>query len=222
MTKKIYKKTLLHDEVQSRISKMLIDKNILYKNNPVDNTETNARLIKSFLYRKISSKYPKYNSFSKISTINNLDDNELSNLLLDLPNLDEWYNSIQQSIKNKKLGKKNQSHISDEEEDIDTTANEAVETIDAAVENVNSIIENVNMVLAKVDNIVPKNDEVIENSTKSKTDEKYESNSYENNEMTNDETNQLNENFNFTNTIITVVRKIVIVYAFYKLAKWFI
>lgn len=78
------------------------------------------------------------------------------------------------------------------------------------------------MVLAKVDNIVPKNDEVIENSTKSKTDEKYESNSYENNEMTNDETNQLNENFNFTNTIITVVRKIVIVYAFYKLAKWFI
>jgi hypothetical protein len=208
MTKKITKKTLLHEEVQSRISKMLIDKNILYQNKPVDNTETNARLIKSFIYKKISSKYPKYNSFSKISTINNLDDNELSNLLLDLPNLDEWYNSIQQSIENKKLGKKNQSHVSNEEEDIDTTVNVAV--------------ENVNIVLAKVDNIVPKNDEVIENSTKSKTDEKYESNSYENNEMTNDETNQLNENFNFNNTIITVVRKIVIVYAFYKLAKWFI
>jgi hypothetical protein len=215
MTKKISKKTLLHDEVQSRISKMLIDKNILYKNNPVDNTETNARLIKSFLYRKISSKYPKYNSFSKISTINNLDDNELSNLLLDLPNLDEWYATIQKYKEKRNLNKKNQSHVSDEEEDIDTTANEAVETIDAAVENVN-------MVLAKVDNIVPKNDEVIENSTKSKTDEKYESNSYENNEMTIDETNQLNENFNFTNTIITVFRKIVIVYAFYKLAKWFI
>ena len=70
MKKRISKKTLLHDEVQSRISKMLTNKNIFYQNNPVDNTEKNARLIKSFLFRKISSKYPKYNSFTKILTIN--------------------------------------------------------------------------------------------------------------------------------------------------------
>jgi hypothetical protein len=63
MKKRISKKTLLHDEGQSRISKMLTNKNIIYQNNPVDNTEKNARLIKSFLFRKISSKYPKYNSF---------------------------------------------------------------------------------------------------------------------------------------------------------------
>ena len=190
MTKKISKKNLLHDEVQSRISKMLMNKNVMYQNKPVDNTETNARLIKSFLYRKISSKYPKYNSFSKISTINNLDDNELSNLLLDLPNLDEWYATIQQSVEKKKLEKKNQPHVSDEK-DVNYV-------VDEVVENVNSTVENVN---------------IVNENSKLNTDV---------DEFTSNESNQLNENFNLTSTIITVVRKIVIVYAFYRLARWFV
>ena len=177
---------------------MLTNKNILYQNNPIDNTETNARLIKSFLYRKISSKYPRYNSFTKISTIHNLNDNDLSNLLLDLPNLDEWNASIQQNKEKRNANRKNQSHVSDEEE------------IDNIVENAEEIVENVNTTEENVNTT----EENVKNSTKS--------NSNENNELTSNECNELNENFNLTDKILGIVRKIVIVYAFYKLAKWFI
>ena len=203
MKKRISKKTLLHDEVQSRISKMLYNKNILYQNNPVDNTETNARLIKSFLYRKISSKYPKYNSFTKISTIHNLNDTDLSNLLLDLPNLDEWNASIQQNKEKRNTNRKNQSHVSDEEEDAENEE-EIIEADNNTEETVNTTEETVN---------------TVETFTKSNSNE---NNKLTNDELTNDESNKLSENFNLTDKIIGIVGKIVIVYTFYKLAKWFI
>jgi len=210
MKKRISKKTLLHDEVQSRISKMLHNKNILYKNNPVDNTETNAKLIKSFLYRKISSKYPKYNSFTKISTIHNLNDTDLSNLLLDLPNLDEWYASIQQYKEKQNANRKNQSHVFDEEEDAENEEeiieadNNTVETVNTTIETVNTTIETVNTEETFTKSNSNENDELI------------------NDKLTNDESNELSENFNLTDKIIGIVGKIVIVYAFYRLAKWFI
>jgi methyl-accepting chemotaxis protein len=220
MKKRISKKTLLHDEVQSRISKMLYNKYILYKNNPVDNTETNARLIKSFLYRKISSKYPKYNSFTKISTIHNLNDNELSNLLQDLPNLDEWYATIQEYKEKKNLIRKNQSNLYDEEEDIednieniveyDNEINTVVETVNTTVETVNTTVETVNTTVETVNTTV----ETVN------TNEKFTSSNED--ELTNSEVNELNENLNLTDKIFVIVKKIVIVYAFYKLAKLFI
>jgi hypothetical protein len=212
MTKKISKKTLLHDEVQSRISKMLINKNIIYQNKPVDNTETNARLIKSFLYRKISSKYPKYNSFTKISTINNLDDNELSNLLLDLPNLDEWYDTIQQSVEKKKLEKKNQPHISDEEEVVEVVdeISATVEIVNATVETVKTIVET-NNASVETDNTTVEKVNATERCTYIKEDD-----------LTESENNELNENFTLTDKIFTAVRKIVIVYAFYRLVRYFV
>jgi len=211
MKKRISKKTLLHDEVQSRISKMLYNKNILYQNNPVDNTETNARLIKSFLYRKISSKYPKYNSFTKISTIHNLNDNEFTNLLLDLPNLDEWNASIQQYKEKKNANRKNQSHVSDEEDEeindnIIATGIVRAEIVDTVYTD--KPIETVNTV-EPVDTIDTVND--AENSNNFKEDE-----------ITNSESRELNQNFKLTDRIFGIVGKIVIVYAFYKLAKWFI
>ena len=223
MKKRISKKTLLHDEVQSRISKMLTNKNIFYQNNPVDNTETNARLIKSFLYRKISSKYPKYNSFTKISTIHNLNDNDLSNLLLDLPNLDEWNASIQQNKEKRNANRKNQSNVSDEEDadEIDNSVEnteetvenvkETVENVKETVETVEETVENVNTIINTTVNTIVKN---VENTTKLETDE--------NTELTNNESKELNQNFKLTDKILGIVGKIVIVYAFYKLAKWFI
>jgi len=213
MKKRISKKTLLHDEVQSRISKMLHNKNILYQNNPVDNTETNARLIKSFLYRKISSKYPKYNSFTKISTIHNLNDTDLSNLLLDLPNLDEWYASIQQYKEKRNANKKNQSHVSDEEEDAENEEadNNTVETVNTTEETVNTTEETVNTTVETVNT-----EETFTKSNSNENDELI------NDKLTNDERNELSENFNLTDKIIGIVGKIVIVYAFYRLAKWFI
>ena len=211
MKKRISKKTLLHDEVQSRISKMLYNKNILYQNNPVDNTETNARLIKSFLYRKISSKYPKYNSFTKISTIHNLNDNEFTNLLLDLPNLDEWNASIQQYKEKKNANRKNQSHVSYEEyeeinDNIIATGIVRAEIVDTVYTD--KPIETVNTV-EPVNTIDTVND--AENSNNFKEDE-----------ITNSESRELNQNFKLTDRIFGIVGKIVIVYAFYKLAKWFI
>jgi hypothetical protein len=210
MKKKISKKTILHDEVQSRISKMLYNKNILYKNNPVDNTETNARLIKSFLYRQISNKYPKYNSFAKISTINSLDDNELSNLLHNLPDLDEFNNNIQKSKEKRNLEKEKKSNISDEESDSDDVNNTRVDNtrVDNTLDNT-TLVDNT----IKVDNTT-----LVDNTIKVDNTCSFEKEE----EMTNSDINELNDNFNLTDKIITIVRKIVIVYAFYRFAKWFL
>jgi len=211
MKKRISKKTLLHDEVQSRISKMLHNKNILFKNNPVDNTETNARLIKSFLYRKITSKYPKYNSFTKISTINNLDDNELSNLLQDLPDLDELNDSIQKSKEKRNLGRKNKSNISDEEnEDIEEVDDEISATVETVNETLNATVETVKTTVETVNATV----ETV-NATETCTYVKED-------ELTESESNELNENFTLTDKIFTAVRKIVIIYAFYRLVRYFV
>jgi hypothetical protein len=211
MKKRISKKTLLHDEVQSRISKMLHNKNILFKNNPVDNTETNARLIKSFLYRKITSKYPKYNSFTKISTINNLDDNELSNLLQDLPDLDELNDSIQKSKEKRNLGRKNKSNISDEEnEDIEEVDDEISATVETVNETLNATDETVKTTVETVNATV----ETV-NATETCTYVKED-------ELTESESNELNENFTLTDKIFIAVKKIVIVYAFYRLVRYFV
>ena len=201
MKKRISKKTLLHDEVQSRISKMLYNKNILYQNNPVDNTETNAKLIKSFLYRKISSKYPKYNSFTKISTIHNLNDTDLSNLLLDLPNLDEWYASIQQYKEKRNANIKNQPHVSDEEdEEINDNINPSDNPTEEIKEDTVDAVKTVETV------------EIVNTAENS--------NNLKEEELTSNECNELNENFTLTDKIFTAVRKIVIIYAFYRLARW--
>jgi hypothetical protein len=192
MTKKISKKTILHDEVQTKISKMLYNQHILYKNNPINNTETNARLIKSFLYKQISNKYPKYNSFDKISTINKLNDNELSNLLEELPNLDEYYTNIQQSKEKRTKENKdklvnNSENIKEHDSQIISSPNETVST---------------------------------ESSESDKSDKSTEN--IETDNFTKDDNEELNNNFNLTDKIITIVRNFVIVYTFYKIYKWFV
>ncbi len=192
MTKKISKKTILHDEVQTKISKMLYNQHILYKNNPINNTETNARLIKSFLYKQISNKYPKYNSFDKISTINKLNDNELSNLLEGLPDLDEYYKNIQQNKEKRTKENKdklvnNSENIKEHDSQIISSPNETVST---------------------------------ESSESDKSDKSTEN--IETDNFTKDDNEELNNNFNLTDKIITIVRNFVIVYTFYKIYKWFV
>ena len=201
MTKKISKKTILHDEVQTRISKMLYNQNILYKNNPINNTETNARLIKSFLYKQISNKYPKYNSFDKISTINKLNDNELYNLLEGLPNLDEYYTNIQQN--KEKRTKENK---------------------DKLVNNSENIKEHDSQIILSSNETVSTESSESDNSNKSDNSDKLDKSTenIETDNFTKDDNEELNNNFNLTDKIISIVRNFVIAYTFYKIYKWFV
>ena len=95
MKEEISRKTILHNKVQSKISDMLNNKEILYQNIPIEYSEKNAKLIKSFLYKEISNKYPKMNSYNKILKINQFEKSELLNIFVNLPNLDEYSNMIE-------------------------------------------------------------------------------------------------------------------------------
>ena len=179
---------------------MLYNQNILYKNNPINNTEINARLIKSFLYKEISNKYPKYNSFDKISTINKLNDNELSNLLEGLPDLDEYYTNIQQS--KEKRTKENKDKLVNNSENIKEHDFKNIKEHDSQI-------------------ISSSNETVSTESSESDNSDKSTEN-IETDNFTKDDNEELNNNFNLTDKIISIVRNFVIAYTFYKIYKWFV
>jgi hypothetical protein len=102
MKEGLSRKTILHNQVQEKILEMLNNKEILFQNIPIENLEKNARLIKSFLYKEISQKYPKFNSYNKILKINQLNKDEIFLLLNNLPDLNEYSLMLENEINNRK------------------------------------------------------------------------------------------------------------------------
>lgn len=187
MKEELSRKTILHNEVLDKILDMLGNKEILHQNVPIENIEKNARLIKSFLYKEISNKYPKLNSYNKILRINQLKKNELFIIFDQLPDLNEYSNIIENNIKNRKnnIIKKKYIETTDvtETEITNITETEATNTIETETTNrteKNNILEIINDL--PLDN----------NST-------YSTNS------------------NIINNVIKLIKNVVIVYSFYKL-----
>ena len=118
------------------------------------------------------------------------------------------------NVEKRILCKKNQSNISDEEyednEDIEENKKVNEDEINATIESVNVTVDCVNATIESVNTIM----ETIKATEKSTNMTK--------DELTSIESNELNENFTLTDKIFIAVKKIVIVYSFYRLVRWFL
>jgi len=194
MKEELSKKTILHNKAQNKILDMLNNKEIIYQNVPIECSEKNAKLIKSFLYKEISKKYPKFNGYDKILKINQLENSELFKVFDKLPNLDEYSNMIENSIKNRKNNLiKNtyteKSNITETSNTIETSniteTSNTIETNNLAKQNDNNVFEIINEIPLNLDNVSTNNNSII------------------------------------VKNVLKLIRNVTIVYSFYKLFRWF-
>lgn len=95
------RKNELHTEVINMIMGML-NKGVITKNSkPIEATEKNAKLIKSFLYRIVSEKNPQLTGMDKILMIKKMNDKEIIDSLTKMPDLDELEENIRKHIEDK-------------------------------------------------------------------------------------------------------------------------
>jgi hypothetical protein len=88
---------------------MLNKGEITYKNKPIEATERNAKLIKSFLYKQVSDKNPQLTGMDKILIIQKMSKSELLTHLKKLPDLDQLEKTIEEHIKNKHMQRDNKN-----------------------------------------------------------------------------------------------------------------
>jgi hypothetical protein len=106
------RKNDLHTEVINTIMGML-NKGLITKNSkPIEASEKNAKLIKSFLYRMVSEKNPQLTGMDKILMIKKMNDKEIIDSLTKMPDLDELEENIRKHIEDKQKGSKNNSDSS--------------------------------------------------------------------------------------------------------------
>ena len=108
------RKNELHTEVLNNITEMLSKGDITHKNKPLEASERNAKLIKSFLYKQVSDKNPQLTGMDKILIIQKMNKSELLNHLKKLPDLDQLEKTIQEHIKNKFSQRENEKSSSSE------------------------------------------------------------------------------------------------------------
>jgi hypothetical protein len=115
------RKNELHNEVEARLLEMLNNGLITYKSKPVEATEKNAKLLKSFLYQYVRDKNPTLSGMDKITTIKNMPDSEIIELTVDV-DLDA-VESRNEGFRQKHLEEKEARHKekANMREDSDTT-----------------------------------------------------------------------------------------------------
>ena len=95
------RKNDLHNEVINMIMGML-NKGLIIKNSkPIEASEKNAKLIKSFLYRIVSEKNPQLTGMYKILMIKKMNDKEIIESLTKMPDLDDLEENIRKHIEDK-------------------------------------------------------------------------------------------------------------------------
>ena len=95
------RKNDLHTEVINMIMGMLNKGTITKNSKPIEATEKNAKLIKSFLYRIVSEKNPQLTGMDKILMIKKMNDKEIIDSLTKMPDLDELEENIRKHIEDK-------------------------------------------------------------------------------------------------------------------------
>lgn len=106
------RKNDLHNEVINMIMGML-NKGLITKNSkPVEATERNAKLIKSFLYRVVSEKNPQLTGMDKILMIKKMNDKEIIDSLSKMPDLDDLEENIRKHIEEKQKARENEDNKS--------------------------------------------------------------------------------------------------------------
>ena len=109
------RKNDLHNEVINMVMGML-NKGLITKNSkPVEATERNAKLIKSFLYRVVSEKNPQLTGMDKILMIKKMNDKEIIDSLSKMPDLDDLEENIRKHIEDKQKARENEQISVDKE-----------------------------------------------------------------------------------------------------------
>jgi hypothetical protein len=109
-------KESLHHEVLEMIMGMLNKGLLLQSNKPIEASEKNAKLVKAYIYRKVSEKNPEMGGMDKILSIKTMGDSEIINIVKKMPDLDE----LEESIK-KHLEEKSKNKQTEDKKNIDTS-----------------------------------------------------------------------------------------------------
>lgn len=111
----------LHEQVLDMIMSMLNKGEIVKDSVVIKANEKNAKLIKAYIYRKVTEKNPQMGGLDKILSISKMSEQQISDLIEDMPDLDELEKNIQKHIEEKKGSKKSikskKSKKSDESEE---------------------------------------------------------------------------------------------------------
>ncbi len=96
------RKNEIHNEVINNIMGMLNKGEILFQNKPIESSEKNAKLIKSYLYKQVTDKNPQLTGMDKILIIQKMSKAELLDSLKKMPDLNKLEKTIEEHIKLKK------------------------------------------------------------------------------------------------------------------------
>lgn len=124
----------LHEQVLDMIMSMLNKGEIVKDSVVIKSDEKNAKLIKAYVYRKVSEKNPQMGGLDKILAISKMSEQQISDLIEDMPNLDQLEKNIQKHIEHKQTERKTKSDKKSKKTDnsIDDT-----ETIDFSLSESN-------------------------------------------------------------------------------------
>lgn len=88
----------LHQQVLDMIMAMLNKGELVKDSVAIKASERNAKLIKAYIYRKVSEKNPQMGGLDKILSISKMSEQQISDLIEDMPDLDELEKTIQKNI----------------------------------------------------------------------------------------------------------------------------
>ncbi len=92
----------LHQQVLDMIMGMLNKGELTHDSVVIKASERNAKLIKAYIYRKVSEKNPQMGGLDKILSISKMSEQQISNQIKDMPDLDEIEKNIQKHIEERK------------------------------------------------------------------------------------------------------------------------
>jgi hypothetical protein len=108
------KKSQLHQEVIDSIVDLLNDGIIKHKSNKIEANETNAKLVKAFIYKKTSKENPQMTGMDKILLIKGMSDDDIVNITKSMPSLESIQNEITKHMEEKNKDRGNSDSESDQ------------------------------------------------------------------------------------------------------------
>jgi len=126
----------LHQQVLDMIMGMLNEGSLTHDSVVIKATERNAKLIKAYIYRKVSEKNPQMGGLDKILSISKMSEQQIADQIKDMPDLDEIEKNIQKHIEQRKSeresapkkSKKSKKTETSDSVDIDIDLSETVES----------------------------------------------------------------------------------------------
>jgi hypothetical protein len=99
------KKSNLHQEVIDSLIDMLNNGIITFKSKNIDANESNAKLVKAYIYKKVSQENPQMTGMDKIMLIKSMSEDEIAKLTKSMPSLESIKKEIEKHMEEKNNSK---------------------------------------------------------------------------------------------------------------------